>query len=812
MLSSLTSILVLSILPGMPGPDLNSLSLEELQALPGLSVSQARTLYGYVLETGGLRSIYEVMDLPGFDPGTLNWLVSNTVVLPPAPRSISPQVMDIMEKLSQEDGPGASEVEYWEDLLVRPMPVETATHWDLRSLDGVTLIDAAAVDARIRHTGAPGSVRSLRDTDNLTYYAWRNMRDFISAGAAGYPSLAGSYRFIFEGEPGRDGTDQDLEGMISELYSAYNDLLEGSRDYSGSPVDSAALAGQLLSGREALIAARDRPGFSHKLRISTGDRFQAGMRLARDPLSTSVEGPLLPFLDEPGTSGEMETAKVFAELRPGGVLRRVILGNYRLSLGEGLLIDNTDELRYRNTQRTWGLTPDLSTSRQHSLTGGAVELRSAGAILYGFGSWSSRDAVMNPDGTPNVLLQSRFRTAETAGKVDEAVMGAYGFYDLGSVLPVGAGVGIGFLSVAYGDSLNPDPETLDIPGDSYQWDCPEYSQMPSGEGMNFAGFYGQTVLDRFSLQGELAVQDNGATAGQARADWRNDWHYVTCIYRRFEPGFTNPFNRGFAEQLRFDDTVMENPYRLNDPLYGQLVDLPVPKPEEGIYLETRYQVSRQVTFTKVYLDLWRTLPYDLSNLRFQGEVEYRPVWPVRFRLKYKFQDKYKPRTAVSTNSRTSEYTFRTFILPSGGDYVSVSLRYGQVELTPNPLYGNDRLMDGGYLGLQWEHEFSPDLSLLGGATLWTTSGMSQWEFEDAGIDFLDGRGTKFYLTVKNVLSDNLQLRMRILRKETSYPHNGFYRPDPDDSFHYGGGDGSVPDDFVDRLVQYGLRFQLDVRW
>ncbi|MFO8033088.1 MAG: hypothetical protein R6U22_11140, partial [Desulfohalobiaceae bacterium] len=43
----------------------------------------------------------------------------------------------------------------------------------------------------------------------------------------------------------------------------------------------------------------------------------------------------------------------------------------------------------------------------------------------------------------------------------------------------------------------------------------------------------------------------------------------------------------------------------------------------------------------------------------------------------------------------------------------------------------------------------------GGSTLWATDGMSQWEFEDTDIDFLDGDGTKLYVTVKNTLSDNL---------------------------------------------------------
>ncbi len=812
MLSNLCGIICLGVCAGLPGPDLNTATLAELEALDGLDREQAAVLHRYIFETGGLGSIYEVLDLPGFDPAVLAWLKENTVVMPPPPGRMSPRVLDVMETLSREDGPGFSEVEYWENLLVRPMHIGGATHWDLRSLDGVTLMDAAAVDTRLRTSGAPSTVRSLRDTDNLTYYAWRNMSDFITADSTVARRFSGAYRFVLDGGSGRDGVEDGLGGMISETESALAAMADGSRSYADSPVDSAALARQLLGNLEALREAENKTGFSHKLSFSVGDRFHGGARLAGRYRATEVQAPLFPFLDEPGCFGGFETAKVFGEFRTGGPLRRAILGNYRVSLGQGLLIDNTDELRYRNTQRTWGLMPDLTATRQHALSGGAAEIRAGNVLLYGFGSRNRRDAVMNPDGTPNVLLQSSYRTDQIAGKVRETVLGAYGFYDLGDVLPVGTGLGAGYMMIAYGDSLNPDPAVLEIPGQSHVRNCSEYAMMPSGDALRFTGLYGQTVLDRFSLQGELVLQENGGGAGIARADWRNDWYYLTLLYRRYEPDFNNPYNRGFTEQLRFDDTVFESPYRFNDPLYSRLSELPVPKPEEGVYLETRYQVSRQITFTKVYLDLWRTLPWNLENVRFQGEVEYRPVWPVRFRLKYKYQDKYKHKTPVSTNSETTEYTFRTFVLPSDTDYMSVSLRYGRVELTPNPLYGDDRLMDGGFVSLQWEHDFSESMSVLGGATLWTTNGMSQWEFEDTGIDFLDGRGHKFYVTVKQSLSDHLQLRMRMLRKETVFPHNGFYRPDPEDTYHYRGGGESVPRDFVDHLVDYGLRFQLDLRW
>jgi len=121
-------------------------------------------------------------------------------------------------------------------------------------------------------------------------------------------------------------------------------------------------------------------------------------------------------------------------------------------------------------------------------------------------------------------------------------------------------------------------------------------------------------------------------------------------------------------------------------------------------------------------------------------------------------------------------------------------------------------MTGGYISARWEHNFTDDLSVLGGTTLWTTNGMSQWEFEDTDIDFLDGRGTKLYITVKNSLSDYLQLRFRILRKDTFFPRNGLYRPDPDDRYYYQGDPDSPVRDFGDHVTEYGIRCQLDFRW
>ncbi len=812
MLSSLLAAALL-LQPSIPGIDLNSAGLEELEALEGLTDAQASALHAYILETGGIGDIYEVMEIPGFTAVELGWLRSNCSVLPPPPGRISPAVLDVMERLATEDGPGDAAVDLWEDLLVRPLPANDLTHWDLRMLDRVSLVDAAAVERRLAEMGPVSGVTSFRGTENLSYYGYRNMRDFIAVRELDLSSMEvfGSLRVSVDAASGRWAGEEGLDSRLDGLASALSDFGSGGRSYAGSPVDSAALHDRISDEYGQLLEARGVTGTEQNLRLGVGDRFRAGLRVSRGASSTSGYGLVSDF-DLGGLGDTYDVAKAFASLSHLGPVRQVILGNYRLSLGQGLMLDNTDEFMSRTLYRPWGLHPDLTSTRQFAFTGAAMEARAGRLVGFGFFSSAPRDAIVNSDGTPNALVLTPFRTTWQAGAVRETTAGGYGIVDLGGLLPYGTALGAGVMAVSWSDSLDPDPQEIDIPGDAENWICPEYEGMPDGDGLGVWSVSGQTVLGPLSFEAEAAVQDNDATAMISSVRWQNDWFYILGAWRRYGLGYTNPYNRGFAEQARFDDTIFEKPYYLNDPLMGELAGWPVPKPEEGLYLESRFQVSRQVVFPRVYLDLWRSVPWGFENYRFQGEVEYRPVFPVRFRLKYKLQDKTKMQDVVPTSSVTHEVTLRTFILPPGDDFFEISLRAGAVELTPNPRYDDDRLMTGGYISARWEHRFTDDFSVLGGTTLWTTDGMSQWEFEDTGIDFLDGRGTKFYITLKQTVSDMLQLRLRVLRKDTVFPRNGLYRPDPEDQYHYEGDPAGTVTDFGDRSTGYGFSCQLDFRW
>jgi 1-acyl-sn-glycerol-3-phosphate acyltransferase len=60
-----------------------------------------------------------------------------------------------------------------------------------------------------------------------------------------------------------------------------------------------------------------------------------------------------------------------------------------------------------------------------------------------------------------------------------------------------------------------------------------------------------------------------------------------------------------------------------------------------------------------------------------------------------------------------------------------------------------------FVAVQWEHNFSDDFNGELGVATWYTRGMSQWIFEDQGIDFLEGQGVKWYVAFTDRLSDNL---------------------------------------------------------
>ncbi|TET79518.1 MAG: hypothetical protein E3J41_01730 [Candidatus Cloacimonadota bacterium] len=357
--------------------------------------------------------------------------------------------------------------------------------------------------------------------------------------------------------------------------------------------------------------------------------------------------------------------------------------------------------------------------------------------------------------------------------------------------------------------LKPDTGEIDIPFDKDRLNDLNYTMMPEGDYRTYLGTSFRTVYRNLSFEGEYVRQKDYGYGYILKSLVQFNTFYVIYIKRHYSIDFFNPYSRAFSEQSKFDDTVVEKDYRLIDPLYTDLQNLPIPKAEDGHYIETRYQILRNLTITRAYIDIWKNLAHNLSNVRVQGELEYRPVFPLRFRIKQKWQVKQLPKPVFATTSRTQETTLRVFATIAG-DYLSLEARYGRVKLTPNEKYNSNLLMEGSYLDASWEHNFSDFFSIVGGIAIWDAQSMSQWIFEDTGIDFLYGEGKKYYLTFKDRLSENISLRFKIRKKSTEYPHTGIYSSG--NEYHYIDGQETLIRDFTDMRDQMSYNLQIDVRW
>lgn len=783
--------------------DINTASRDEVHRLP-LAAALADSLYSYRIRKGYFRSVYDILEVRGMDMGTFLKIKDRIIITRPEERrEVSKYILWLQERLAAEESPREGAIDEWEDLLISPININRAGVDDILLLDRVTPVDAVSAVRHRRFLGGLRYVNALQDAKYLTSYGFRNMRNYIVTSDPEIQRIPFHlhYRMRYDHEDlffGDEGSFSDrvdaLNARLEELEAdTVDNLYTTLTDAGWTPEEIYGLRQKLVTEREALLNARTPGDVSNRLRLRWSNRVKLGGR----------------FIVQPG--GNEELIKRYAMVTDLPLIRKLIVGNYRITIGQGLLIDNTDEERARLTQRIEGLFGDLTDTEEFAFSGIAAEARAALFHPTVFYSRDRKDGILNRDGSVNSYVLTRPRTAPVADVFSQEDYGGALRIDLSDMLfiPLGTYVSLNGYETRMSKPLRPDTATIDIPLDKDRLDDLNYLLMPSGDRRTYLGTTFRTVFRNVSFEGEYVRQHDHGYGYLYKALIQFNTFYVIYMKRHYALDFFNPYGRPFVEQSRFDDTVVEKDYRLLDPLYSDLQDLPVPKAEDGHYFETRYQISRSLTITRAYIDVWRNLAYDLDNVRIQGELEYRPVFPLRFRIKQKWQVKQLPKAVQATTSRTQETTLRVFALVAG-DYLSLEARYGRVGLTPNELYNGDLLMEGNYLDAAWEHNFSDFFSVVGGVALWDAKSMSQWIFEDAGIDFLYGEGKKYYLTFKDRLSENVSVRFKIRRKSTSYPHTGIYGSG--NEYHYGDDVPVLVRDFTDIRDQMSYNLQIDVRW
>jgi hypothetical protein len=126
-----------------------------------------------------------------------------------------------------------------------------------------------------------------------------------------------------------------------------------------------------------------------------------------------------------------------------------------------------------------------------------------------------------------------------------------------------------------------------------------------------------------------------------------------------------------------------------------------------------------------------------------------------------------------------------------------------VDLTASE--GEDLILDGGFLSASFTHNFSSALSVESGIAIWKTDGMSQWIFEDVGIDFLYADGIKLYAVASQKIGSML-VKTKFSHKYSRIPHTGLYN---NTDIYYPDHPGIPVSDYTDKENTTKIDLQID---
>lgn len=679
------------------------------------------------------------------------------------------------------EGTDESLVELYKDVALDPVNVNTARLVELQNLQNVSPIDAVAIVKHRERIGEIGSRNELRRATGLSGWGYSNVRNFLSYGQQEESTrLAGNYSLRME---------------TTSYFSDVEELLRSDRDPGQGTNDN---------WWDRLGLDQPEPAVYQKARIRQGRHFYAGgatsRRLGEDDLFDSKKG----FAGVEGFAlGPFSLDKLYA-------------GHYSISWGQGVLMENSDfrssrKSGYNFAKRYDGVLGDLSRTEQHAFRGLATEGRmelpevldwDPGSLrLLAFFSDDDRDAVLNDDGSVNMLVTLAPRLTNddltAAGLqpmrdvVNEKTWGGNLRWDLG----YGRHFGVGGYESRYDRFFDPkwDPDNptdkhplvADDNEDNFVPQDGEVFSAYKSPGM-YRRIYGadfQWVYRNVALQGEYAEMDvkgellklgDDPKALVLNSFIQYDDLSLLALYREYDVAFDNPYQRSFSNYERYKGTILEDYFRLEDPIYGMIYqNTAQPQAEKGFYLNTRYRWAEPFITTVEY-DTWRRQA-DMSRYsRFIARMEYRIAFPLRFKMRHKWQNREfenpsdpsifnNIETRMEMEFRLSRFDQLEFL------YATSTTQWpprGRLQGEPiangtNPVSGNNALPGQAY-GAWYTHHFANSRLKVDGA-VFAYDGFL-WFFEKSTFRVVDGSGFRTWFEITDRLSDDFTMRFRWVRE------------------------------------------------
>jgi hypothetical protein len=834
--------------------DLNRAGLAELRELP-ISEEQALAIYEYRTYISFFKSIYDLRGIDEIDQATLNRLKPLVIVSHFEDRDEAAQRRDeiyyLIQQLGNSEGIQEGMSDIWEDYLITPRNVNRLSFMELLNMPNVSPLDAVVLRRRIARGDSVADYRDMRMTQDISYYGASNLRHYVYYDEAKerddrlYIDLQLKYA--------DNVYNEDPETMYKE--SMIN-LLPAGETMTGCPrIKTQSYWGffnmdnydySLMTKLRLRWGNRIKAGYMYNSNRGENKLIAIESGSAADSEELLRDGKyFLGFEDY--VFGENYLKIIAGHYRAtfgqGLVMENTDYYSARKT-GHGF------------SKRITGITPDLSRSQEYNLKGVAAELNNKNIYLAAFYSNDKKDAVVydsNHDGVIDeqdeqifgyITMTRRFDNDELLAAEDyfnnytdpgtsnpysiqmaprrdwleEQVIGGRFAW---SPVP-GTELGVSGYESLYDKDIVIDPDSLrgylfrSNDDAISKWKSPDseilalYSTKTDSYDRDYRrvfGLDGRTVIGNTSFEGEYAElqvtgkehkigDDPMAMVISSYTQWDN--LYLLMLYRNYDLDFDNPYARGFSEHQKFDNSVLDNyGYTTTNALLSDLyINSAQAQAERGVYFETRYRFHEKLTLSRAYLDIWERKCDLRKSVRFQGELDFRPIYKLSMRLKHKHQQNRYDDFAERAVSITDETTAKVIANLSNFDRITLEYRYLTVWGPPYVYLSNDGAIGGNssaqgtsrsyadYICVDYTHNFHSGLKTQGAFMVWDGNGLSHWDWEDMEIDFFGEEGFKFWFTIQDKISDNLHLSLKYKYKKYNtreYEFRAWWNAAPEDA-------------------------------
>ena len=709
-----------------------------------LSKEKNNHIWSFLNSSGQINSIYDLLYIDELDASDIHLLKKHIKIIKKEYNFPVNQLYKTHGWLT-DDGNSQGLAESYLNYFYNPRNINHMTYDDIYSFPSLTPMDVVAVLKQQKR----GEIKEQFHLKNsgMSRFGYKNLTPFVS-----------------------------YSDISDKIYIRYSAVAKSSPTTSGVEDESIPIDFIDASSPETLV----------KMMVGNINEYN------------NISIGLL-RADNVGQPGTIYSDKFFISLdkmksKKPFRLDKLIIGNFKASFGQGLVFESTDYLQKRNTgykfsKRQTGISPDFTKSHQFTLDGVALQLvsdkvrfsyfLSNGLLMNG----NMRDAVINSDGSFSALITMNQRLAygysgnpeifyhSLINSVEEWTMGG----NIRFSPMINTSLGITFYESLYDRILNPQFLSTVIGGEDNEGDLDYLNYMSNSADSEInvlyensgnsdlwssaksfrrvVGFNINTVIKNISFQAEYGQLDTDdkyfddePDAFIANSYMVFDNFDLLILYRNYDLGYDNPYQRSFAQYQKFKSTILEDDYNLNDLIFYNLYQGNAqPQAEKGIFVSSRYQFHRALVGTLEW-DSWVRQADKAQYYRIVGKLDWRPVFKYRINFRYKWQER-----ASFDIEHPSPYFLKearvTFTL-NLSNYNNMQLLYAwsyaefsprpRLAISPNPFINEMVVGDSGSpdisIGASFEHRLDNNSEIKAGIVY---VGNFLWYIEDNDFKMFD---------------------------------------------------------------------------